>query len=89
MTGDDVDEYKPSGDGVKKIMKKFFLLPTAVLIAGDAVADVKAARESSVEIASVLWDSYGRNEILQLSSDFIFYNINDFFEWLKKIYNIT
>ncbi len=86
VTGDDVDEFKPSGDGIIKIMEKFSLHPAEVLMVGDAVADIKASQEAGVEIASVLWDSYGKNDVLQLQSDFIFHNVAEFFDWLKSIY---
>ncbi len=86
MTGDDVDEFKPSGDGIKKIMQKFSLQPDVVLMVGDAVADFTASREAGVEIASVVWDSYGKNDVMQLSSDYLFHNVDEFFDWLQKIY---
>ena len=86
ITGDDVDEFKPSGDGIRKIMKKFSLLPVDVLMVGDAVADFKASRETGVAIASVLWDSYGKDDVLKLFPDFIFYEVREFFNWLKKMY---
>jgi len=87
MTGDDVDEFKPSGDGIKKIMQKFSLKPNEVLMVGDAVSDFKASREVGVEIASVVWDSYGKDEVLRLGSDFLFHDVPEFFEWLKRIYS--
>lgn len=86
ITGNDVDEYKPSGNGIRKIMKRFSLLPEEVLMVGDAVADVKAAREMNVDIASVLWDSYGKEEVLQLNSDYFFYTVDEFFSWIKSLY---
>ncbi len=87
ITGDDVDEFKPSGDGIKKILEKFSLQSNDVLMVGDAVADVKASRETGVEIASVLWDSYGKEDVLQLSSDYIFHDVHEFLRWLKDIYH--
>ena len=87
MTGDDVEEFKPSGDGIRKIMQRFFLHPEDVLMVGDAVSDFKASREAGVQIASVVWDSYGKDEVLKLQSDFLFHNVPEFFEWLKRIYS--
>jgi HAD superfamily hydrolase (TIGR01549 family) len=86
VTGDDVDEFKPSGDGIRKIMNKFSLHPGDVLMVGDAVADFRASRESGVAIASVLWDSYGKDEVLKLYPDFIFHEVRVFFDWLKEMY---
>lgn len=87
ITGDDVDEFKPSGDGIRKIMQKFSLRPDEVLMVGDAVADIKAARETNVQIASVLWDSYGKDAVLQLQSDFIFHSVGEFSRWLQLLYS--
>lgn len=86
ITGDDVDEFKPSGDGIRKIMTKFSLQPNDVLMVGDAVADLKASRETGVDIASVVWDSYGKDEVLKLSPDYIFHDVTEFLTQLKKIY---
>lgn len=86
ITGDDVDEFKPSGDGIRKIMQKFSLKPEEVLMVGDSVADFTAARETGVDIASVVWDSYGKAEVLKLPSDYHFHDVQEFFNWLKNIY---
>lgn len=87
ITGDDVDEFKPSGNGIRKILEKFSLDPNSVLMVGDAVADFKASRETSVDIASVVWDSYGKDDVMKLSPDFLFHDVQGFFDWLKRIYS--
>lgn len=86
ITGDDVDAFKPSGDGIRKILKHFFLQPSDVLMVGDAVADFKASRETGVDIASVVWDSYAKDEVVKLSPNFLFYAIEEFAGWLKAMY---
>ncbi len=86
MTGDDVDIHKPSGDGIRKILEQFSLAPDQVLMVGDAVADIKAARETGVEVASVIWDSYGKEEVLKLSPDHLFHDVRSFDEWLRNVY---
>lgn len=86
VTGDDVDEYKPSGDGIRKILGRFALRPDETLMVGDAVADFTAARESGTDIASVLWDSYAKEEVLRLPSDHHFHSIDEFDAWLRTLY---
>ncbi len=86
VTGDDVDEFKPSGNGIKKILEKFSLDSNDVLMVGDAVADFKASRETGVDIASVVWDSYGKDDVVKLSPDYLFHDVNEFFDWLRSIY---
>ncbi|MBI2429716.1 MAG: HAD family hydrolase [Ignavibacteriales bacterium] len=87
ITGDDVDEFKPSGDGIRKIMQKFSLQSVDVLMVGDSVSDFSASRETGVDIASVVWDSYGKDDVLKLPSDYHFHDVNEFFVWLKTIYH--
>ena len=57
VTGNDVVKYKPSSEGLFKIMKHFSLQPDEMLMVGDSVSDVKAAHEAGVKIAAVVWDS--------------------------------
>jgi HAD superfamily hydrolase (TIGR01549 family) len=80
ITGDDVVNHKPSGEGITNFTEKFKLEANQVLMIGDAPADVKAARAAGVKIASVLWDSYSKEKVLQLNSDFIFHSVEE----LKK-----
>lgn len=86
ITGDDVDEFKPSGNGIRKILERFSLDPSQVLMVGDAVADFKASREAGVDIASVVWDSYAKDEVLLLPSDFHFHDVPELFGWLQSLY---
>jgi len=84
ITGDDVENHKPSADGIKKVMSKFGLKSEQVLMVGDSVADVKAAREAGVKIAAVLWDSYAKEKVMQMNVDYAFHDVKDFFIWLKN-----
>jgi len=84
ITGDDVDEFKPSGDGIRKIMAKFSLRPSEVLMVGDAVADIKAARETEVPIAAVVWDSYSKDVVMQTKTDYLFHSVAEFHSWLER-----
>lgn len=83
VTGNDVENHKPSADGIRKVMKTFHLKPGELLMVGDAVSDVKAAHEAGVAIAAVLWDSYGKEKVLQMDPDYRFHNVGAFTEWLK------
>jgi HAD superfamily hydrolase (TIGR01509 family) len=84
VTGNDVEKHKPSAEGIHKIMSRFNLKPQEVLMVGDAVSDVKAARESGVQIAAVLWDSYARDRVLTMDIDFVFHNVEQFTIWLRR-----
>ncbi|MGB2869483.1 MAG: HAD-IA family hydrolase [Bacteroidota bacterium] len=84
VTGNDVSEHKPSAEGIRKILSHFSLRPEEVLMVGDAVSDVKASHEAGVKIAAVLWDSYAKEKVLQMRTDYVFYNVAEFHQWLKE-----
>ena len=84
VTGDDVDHFKPSGDGIRIIMRKFSLQPDEVLMVGDAVADIKAAGEFGVPIAAVVWDSYGKDKVVEAKTDLLFHSVGEFRTWLER-----
>jgi pyrophosphatase PpaX len=83
VTGNDVVYRKPSSEGLRKIMEHFELQPHEVLMVGDAVSDVKAAHEAGVKIAAVVWDSYTKDLVMQMKTDFIFHDVKEFHNWLK------
>ena len=82
VTGDDVENHKPSPEGILKFINHFGLKPGRVLMIGDSVSDVKASREAGTKIASVLWDSYGSEEVKTLNSDYFFYSVEELREFL-------
>jgi len=84
VTGDDVTNHKPSGDGILKFLEYHELSPKKVLMIGDSTQDVIAAREAGVNIAAVLWDSYGKADVEAMEPDFSFYSVNDLYLFLKK-----
>jgi pyrophosphatase PpaX len=83
VTGSDVQNYKPSAEGIRKILKHFGLQPEEVLMVGDSVGDVKASHEAGVKVAAVLWDSYSREKVLQMKTDYVFHDVKEFSEWLR------
>lgn len=84
VTGNDVENYKPSAEGVLKIMKYFSVRKDEVLMVGDSVGDVKASLEAGIRIAAVLWDSYAKKKVLRMRTDFVFHNVDEFFVWLRR-----
>ncbi len=77
ITGDDIAEHKPSAEGIIKFIEKFDLKKENVLMIGDAPADIKAARAAGVEVASVIWDSYAKDEVLSFKSDYVFFTVDE------------
>ncbi len=68
-------------------MKHFALQPDEMLMVGDSVSDVNAAREAGVKIAAVVWDSYAKETVLQMKTDFVFNNTKEFQDWLNMQFN--
>jgi phosphoglycolate phosphatase-like HAD superfamily hydrolase len=84
VTGDDVKESKPSREGIDLFVEKFNLDRNRVLMIGDAPADVIAAHSAGVKAASVLWDSYAKEKVMQMQSDFFFETVEDFKTFLAS-----
>ncbi len=82
VTGDDIVGHKPSPEGVDVFVNKYNLNRDRVLMIGDAPPDVKAAKATGIKIASVLWDSYAKEEVLKMNSDYYFNTVEELREFL-------
>lgn len=82
VTGDDIEGHKPSPEGVDVFINKYNLNRQRVLMIGDAPPDVKAAKVTGIKIASVLWDSYAKEEVLSMGSDYYFDTVKDLSDFL-------
>lgn len=84
VSGDDVKNHKPAPEGILVFLNKHNFNPSDVLMIGDAPSDIIAAKESGVNIASVVWDSYAEDEVRKLNSKNLFYSVE---ELRKFIFN--
>jgi pyrophosphatase PpaX len=84
VTGDDIEGHKPSAEGVQVFVDKYNLDKNRVVIVGDAVADIKAARNSGIKSASVIWDSYAKEKVLAMGSDYLFNTVEELKEFLEE-----
>lgn len=82
VTGDDVENHKPSPEGIKIFLNHFKLEPERVLMIGDSVSDVIASKEAGIKIASVLWDSYGGEKVKEMKSDYYFHTVEKLREFI-------
>jgi HAD superfamily hydrolase (TIGR01509 family) len=82
VTGDDIEGHKPSPEGVELFVNKYNLNRKRVLMIGDAPPDVTAAKVTGIKIASVLWDSYAKEEVLKMKSDYYFYTVEELTRFL-------
>ncbi|MDT3697249.1 MAG: HAD family hydrolase [Ignavibacterium sp.] len=84
VSGDDVNDHKPSPEGIINFLQEFKLNPSEVLMIGDAPSDIIAAKEAKVEIASVLWDSYAEDEVRKLNSKNLFHSVDELRNFIFK-----
>ena len=55
ISGDDVQNHKPSPDGLFRIINHYKFEPEEMILIGDAPSDIKAAKSAGVKSATVLW----------------------------------
>ena len=84
ITGDDVNEHKPSPEGILRFIEKFKIAPNKVLMIGDSPSDIKASHKAGVKVASVLWDSYSKVKVLEMNSDYVFHTVAELQYFLKN-----
>lgn len=84
LSGDDVEEHKPSPEGILKFVENYKLNPERVLMVGDTAHDIIASKDAGVKCALVLWDDYSRNKFKNCKTDYLFYTVNEFVDFLKS-----
>jgi pyrophosphatase PpaX len=85
VSGDDVENHKPSPEGIIMFLNKHNFNPKEVLMIGDAPSDIIAANQSGVEIASVVWDSYAEDEVKKLNPKNLFHSVEELREYIFNI----
>jgi HAD superfamily hydrolase (TIGR01549 family) len=85
ITGDEVREHKPSPEGITLFQDKYNLRKEDVLMIGDAPADVNAAHNAGVKVASVLWDSYAKEKVIGLNPDYQFHSVQELKEFITTV----
>ncbi len=83
VSGNDVTRHKPDPEGILKVLTTFHVPPGQVLMVGDSLADISAARGAGVRVASVLWDSYDTERVLRAGADYVFHNVDEMFRWIR------
>ncbi len=81
--GDNVENHKPAPDGIQNVIKHFGVNEEEVLMIGDSPHDISASRSANVKIASVVWDSYAKEEVISLNPDFVFHNVEEFNSFIR------
>lgn len=85
VTGNDVTRHKPSGEGIESILKEFGVSKERSVMVGDSPADILAARDAGIAVASVLWDPFARERVLKHERDHTFHTVAEFGVWASRV----
>jgi pyrophosphatase PpaX len=83
VSGSDVLRHKPHPEGIRQVLDRFALLPSDVLMVGDSLGDITAARGAGVTPVAALWDSYDRQRVVGASPDYSFERVMDLDAWFR------
>jgi phosphoglycolate phosphatase-like HAD superfamily hydrolase len=67
-------------------MRQYDLQSNEVLMVGDAVVDIKAARAVGVRSAAVVWDSYTKSQVLDMKPDLVFNSTDEILAWTRDTF---
>lgn len=83
-TGDSEGPRKQ--EGIEKVLKYYSgLCKNEVVYVGDAPSDIVACKKTDVPIIAAAWaETVCSERLIELNPDEIFYNINDFNNWIKS-----
>ncbi|GAU76807.1 HAD family hydrolase [Fusibacter sp. 3D3] len=71
ITRDDVEETKPSPEGIQKVMELMNLENHEVIYIGDTASDIYAAKNAEIPNAIVGWSNIGDEAIMMLQPDYV------------------
>jgi HAD superfamily hydrolase (TIGR01549 family) len=85
VTGNDIVKHKPNGEGIERALKLLSVPKNEAMYVGDSYHDYLATNEVEITFACALWDSYAKEEILKVNPPNKFFDVEDFFDWIKEI----
>jgi pyrophosphatase PpaX len=77
ITGEDVEEPKPSPQGVLMAVQALRSDSSRTVYVGDAPIDVEAGRAARVLTGAALWGATARDKLLRMKPDFAFETVQD------------
>ena len=60
---DQVENYKPHPDGIRKLIKRYNLSEKDTLMVGDAIFDIQMTKAANIESCAVSWGSHSKKEL--------------------------
>ena len=83
VTGDDVDQPKPSPGGLQLAIHKMSAAPDRTIYIGDSGVDILAAKNAGAKSGGALWGSRHPAELIKTKPDFLFRKPSDVLESLS------
>ena len=74
---DKVKKYKPSPDGIIYILQKYDLQKKETIYVGDAVFDIKMAKNADIDSCAVTWGSHSIEVLKAENPNFIINNVKE------------
>ena len=84
VTGNDVTNFKPHGEGIRRILEGLHVPASGTVMVGDSMADVCASRDAGVVMAAVVWDAYDRERVLAAGTELDFADGGAFVSWCRS-----
>jgi len=77
ITGEDVEEPKPSPEGVLRAVQALGSDSSKTVYVGDSPIDIEAGRAAGVLTGAALWGATAREKLLGMKPDFTFETVQD------------
>jgi HAD superfamily hydrolase (TIGR01549 family) len=88
MTGDNLPSFKPNPIGIMNFIEKYNLKNDEVILFGDTLTDIKAAKGAEIPVGIFLWASYHKEIIFNHKPNFVFLTPLSFDYFIRTNYNI-
>lgn len=84
MTRNDVQQLKPSGEGIRLALRCLEIPKEEVLFVGDSIDDIQAAKDAGLRVIIILGGENPGSELLSSGPDFLIQDFSELIEWLKE-----
>jgi HAD superfamily hydrolase (TIGR01509 family) len=84
VSGDDVDELKPSKKPLLAACKKLGIKPKDCIYVGDMVEDIRASKNAGMKSVAVCWGIHSTKKLMGETPDYIAENQNQLLTHLRR-----
>jgi len=84
LSRNEVQQLKPSGEGIRLALKRLQIPKEKALFVGDSIDDIQAAKEVGLRVIIILGGENPGSELLSGGPDFLIQDFSELIEWLKE-----